>query len=311
MRNREAIANRFSEGATFALREMSRRIPSPEAGFDARVDTCAIMTLLLLLLYPSDSWYVRVPTAVLCVAAFIFSSLRNNAVFWFIVASMIMAGNYQTWFLIDNHKYLLGYWCFALFGALKASDARRNLASSARWLIALSFLFAFVWKLISSDYLDGSFFHYTLLIDERFVIVSTSLGGITGEMYELNHAAYNALTNYDSRLAAVPMTYPPGISRLAVIFTWWTLLIEMLIAAVFLWPEGGLLARWRDYLLILFILSTYALAPVLGFGWTLIIMGLAQCSDRSRLLPHLYLFAFIILQAYSFPWRTIFSQTLN
>lgn len=277
----------------------------------ARLDLYASMTLLLLLLYPSAFWYVRIPITVLCVSAFVFRRLRLDAKFWFIVAMTVMAGNYQNWFLVDNHKYLLGYWCLALFCCLQADDPKKSLSVVARWLIGLSFLFAVFWKVASTDYIDGTFFNYTLLLDDRFRAVSESLGGMTKEMSEANRAAYRALTNFDSRIEAVPLLYPRGVTNLAVIFTWWTLLIEVLVAACFLWPWGKWISKWRDYILIAFILSTYSVAPVLGFGWTLIIMGLAQCEDRPKYILRLYMMAFIILQVYNLPFRAILAGDLR
>jgi hypothetical protein len=275
------------------------------AGRADGLDLHAIMTLLLLLLYPSDFWYVRIPVTVLCVSAFVFRPLRLDPKFWFVVAMTVMAGNYQNWFLVDNHKYLLGYWCLSLFCCLQTDDPGKALAVIARWLIGLSFLFAVFWKVASGDYLDGTFFHYSLLLDDRFRAIAESLGGMTPEMTEANRAAYRALVNFDSRVEAVPLLYPKGVTYLAGLFTWWTLFIEVLVAAAFLWPAGKFISKWRDYILLAFILSTYSVAPVLGFGWTLIIMGLAQCEARLKHIPRLYMLAFIVLQTYNLPFRAI------
>lgn len=269
------------------------------------LDLYAVMTLLLLLLYPSDYWYVRIPITVLCVSAFVFRSLRFSPMFWFIAGTTVMAGNYQNWFIVDNHKYLLGYWCLALFCCLLTSEPEKSLAVIARRLVAFSFLFAFFWKLASSDYLDSTFFHYSLLLDERFRGVSELLGGMTREMIDSNRAAYRALINFDSTIASVQMIYTGGIKNLARLITWWTLFIEGAVLVSFAWPTGRVVSRWRDFILIAFILSTYSVAPVLGFGWTLIIMGLAQCEARYRYVRWLYMMAFIVLQIYNLPFRAI------
>jgi hypothetical protein len=304
MLDKQVISESYPAGAG---RETGARVlPLASLGERvARLDLFAIMTLLLLLLYPSDFWYVRIPLTVLCVSAFVFRRLRLDSSFWFVVAMVVMAGNYQNWFLVDNHKYLLGYWCLSLFCCLQTDDPRRALAAIAHWLIGLSFLFAVCWKVVSNDYLDGTFFHYTLLLDDRFRAIAESVGGMTPELTEANRTAYRALVNFDSGIGAVPLLYPKGIANLAWLFTWWTLLIEMLVAAAFLWPAGKLISKWRDYILLVFILSTYSVAPVLGFGWTLIIMGLAQCEERLKYVPRLYMLAFVILQIYNLPFRAI------
>jgi hypothetical protein len=278
---------------------------SPAAGTSTRLDLYAIMTLLLLLVYPSSFWYVRIPLTVLCVSAFVFSALRFDPRFWFVTAMVVMAGNYQNWFMVDNHKYLLGYWCLALFCCLLTEAPEKTLAQIARKLIAFSFLFAVFWKIASHDFLNSTFFHYALLLDDRFRGVSELLGGMTNELMEANRTAYRALLNFDSRIAAVQLLFTRGITYLARIVTWWTLLIELLVAVSFLWPLGKSISRWRDFFLIIFILSTYSVAPVLGFGWTLIIMGLVQCENRYRYVRWLYMAAFVVLQIYNLPFRAI------
>ncbi len=264
-------------------------------------DLYATLTLFLLLLYSDDSPWIRIPITVLCILAFIFVPLRRSAKFWFVVALLVLVSNYQNWYQADNHKYLHGYWCVALFCALHTRDPERSAGIAARWLIGLTFLWAVFWKLSSDDYLNGSFFHFSLLIDERFHRVAQGLGGLTERMNELNHAAYRALVNYDSHLSAVGLASGPAIAGVAALMTWWTLILEALIAVAFLWPEEKFISKWRDYFLLLFILTTYLVAPVVGFGWVLAIMGLAQTSNRSALLTLLYIVTFVSLQVYRLP----------
>ena len=47
--------------------------------------------------------------------------------------------------------------------------------------------------------------------------------------------------------------------------------------------------------LLLFCATTYALAPVSGFGWLLATMGLAQCRRTQRALRGAYLAVFILI----------------
>jgi hypothetical protein len=55
----------------------------------------------------------------------------------------------------------------------------------------------------------------------------------------------------------------------------------------------------RHLLLLAFCLTTYAIAPVAGFGWLLAILGLSQCPDEWRALRSAYvvIFAFITIIA--------------
>ena len=87
--------------------------------------------------------------------------------------------------------------------------------------------------------------------------------------------------------------------------SWWTLSLEAMCAAAFLVPVRSFPARFRHGLLMAFVISTYAIAPVIGFGWVLLAMGFVQCDrshPRTRLL---YLGTLLLLQAFRLPWASI------
>ena len=45
----------------------------------------------------------------------------------------------------------------------------------------------------------------------------------------------------------------------------------------------------------LFCVTTYALAPVAGFGWLIATMGLAQCRPNQRTLRVAYITVFLVI----------------
>ena len=55
----------------------------------------------------------------------------------------------------------------------------------------------------------------------------------------------------------------------------------------------------------LFALATYSIAPVLGFGWILLVLGVTQRDRRQRLLPVLYLGAFLAVLGFTSPWADV------
>ena len=87
--------------------------------------------------------------------------------------------------------------------------------------------------------------------------------------------------------------------------TAWTIGLEALIGLGFLVRRPARLAGIRDYLLLLFIASTYALAPVVGFGWLLVVMGFAQAEGPIRYLHLLYVAALLVLQLDRLPWQSL------
>jgi hypothetical protein len=55
--------------------------------------------------------------------------------------------------------------------------------------------------------------------------------------------------------------------------------------------------------------TTYALAPVAGFGWLLATMGLAQCHARQRVLRNAYVGVFVLILLYSeIPWTGVLAE---
>ncbi len=260
-------------------------------------DLALSMTLVVLMLYSSSYWYVRKPINIVCLAAILHPPLRRSKNFWLILTAIVVTSNILNWHRVDNHQYLITYWCLAICCSLLMANPARALALNARWLIGLAFLFATLWKVIfSADYLDGTFFHHTLLLDRRFEGVAALFGGLADEVFLQNHQALDQLRAYSSTLQVVQLQDSPQIFWLAQFLTWWTICTEGLIALAFLWPEGQGISRWRDWPLLLFLLTTYWVAPVVGFGCTLAAMGLAQSAPTFKVSRLFYILALFVIQ---------------
>lgn len=268
---------------------------------ERRFELVGVMTLLLLLLYSEPIWYLEFGVYGLCLAALLYRPLLSKPALWFLLTSFLAVGHFRAWFYIDNHKYLITYWCLALALALLGTKPLEVLRTNARLLIGLAFLLAVVAKLISPDYLDGSFFEGLLLTDRRFFGVSTFLGAVPPEALRASDLArLDVLTFGDVRIP-VDLPTTARLVGLAQVLTWWTILIEAAVALLFLWPEDRGPSRWRDPTLLAFIFTTYPVAPVIGFAWVLTTMGVAQCSQRGyRYWPVLYAIAFIAVMLASY-----------
>ena len=261
------------------------------------LDLALGLTLLDLLLQPVGDWRLRFPILALAAAGMLFPDLLRRVELWTGLTALVSLRVALDWPLPDNHAYLLSYWCLAVAISRVDSDPDRGLAISARWLIVGVFGFATFWKLVlSPDFAQSTFFHATLLQDPRFEDFTRLLGGLT---YEQIDAARNALDRHvdGHSLPALAATTPSArFALLARGLTLWTLAIEFSISLAFAWPSGRGPSRLRDVMLILFCTTTYAVAPVPGFGWLLIAMGLAQCttSRPTTRVAYLATFAWIL-----------------
>jgi hypothetical protein len=277
----------------------------------AHVDVLSLatrMTLLLLIIYSNNWWYVRVPMRIFCAAGIMASSLYLSSGFWFTLGIIMAWGNALNWYKIDNHQYLMTYWCLALSVSLGSPDSRRILKENACLLIGLCFAFAVLWKaFLSPDYMSGSFFQFTLLTDRRFRAFASIMGGMTEEMRILNGVRLEQMENFRKGFESVDLLYPPQLVQLAHWMTWGTVLIETSIAVAFLWPWPGRISSCRHFLLILFAGTIYAVANVPGFAWLLIVMGVAQCEPELKYTRWLYVLVFFLIQIYTVPWSTLVS----
>ena len=285
-----------------------RPLPDPgaSASEEPRVfELGATMTLLLLLFFGSDFWYLQIPLVILCSLGLLYRSMVHESNLWFLITVFLVASNFQNWYTIDNHKYLITYWCLAWYLAASSARPLEVLRVNARLLIGLAFLFASLWKILSSDFLNHEFFYHTLLLEPRFSTLSKLLGGATDQVLARSSSVARDLRSYDSALTSVAMAESARLLLLAKFLTWWTVLVEWAIALAFCWPAGKWSSRLGDALLLLFLLTTYASATVIGFGWVLSIMGMVSTSSRKARV--LYISSFLIIFLYSGPWSDFFT----
>jgi hypothetical protein len=217
------------------------------------------------------------------------------------------------WPLPDNHIYLLAYWCLAIALALGAADGQLVLRTSCRLLIGTAFLMAVVWKtVLSPDYLDGRFFRVTFLTDDRFAGSTMLLGGLTESELAENREYLRPLPEGAELLDPPPLVEPPAFRRLVAASTWGTLFTEAVVAAACLFPLQGRALIARHVSLLAFCAVTYAFAPVAGFGWLLLTMGLALCEPGAVVLRAVYVASwFLVLLHSEVPWTELLAGWLG
>lgn len=250
---------------------------------DVRYELATSATLLMLLLHmnPSLDWFARAAVIGFGVSCLLFRPLLRRAAGWIALTGVIAFAMYREGIYLDNHEYLILYWVLAIACSCFAPNPERALALSARLLIGLCFGFATFWKLISPDFASGAFFQYTLLTDGRFAEIAQGLGGVTAESLAANDASLRAYLSGNDGVSSVQLTSSAGLAVVARVMAWWTIFIEGAIALLFLLPRRFAASRWRDPFLVVFLLTTYSLAPVVRFAWVLGAMGMMQSDGRA------------------------------
>lgn len=305
--------NRAPPGASWPRIAAARARAWIEVLFEGErlFDTIGVLTLLMVVLHLVSTPELREIVLLVAVIGLVDRRVRRRPEYWFALTGLFAVNHGLLWYALDNHKYLLGYWTLALGLARLQADSLRALAVNGRLLVGLCFLFATATKLLSPEYLDGSFFEFTLLTDRRFSGVSDLLGGVSGDAIDANVAAMRDLGRPYGALTSVELQDTPRIGVMAQVMTWWTIGIEGAIAVLFLLPERLRPARVRDAFLLLFLVSTYPVATVVGFGRILAIMGLAQTPNRLGVERAAYLAAFVLLPAYQFPFAAVLRPILH
>jgi hypothetical protein len=265
----------------------------------------AQLSLLALLLAPIGTRELRACVLALAALGLVAPAAARSAALWLALAALAALRVALDWPMSDNHAYLLCTWCLALAVALAGPAPGASLASNARLLVGLAFALATFQKAWARDYLDGTFFRWALAIDPRFEALGTLLGRSAEDL-----ARTRALLRPWRPAppdAAFVETAPLFVA--AQVLTFATLLLECAVALAFLSPLRRMPALVRDASLLVFCVATYAVAPVSGFGWVLLAMGVAQVDPARAGTRRLYLAAFALLIAYrDVPWAAWLSE---
>jgi hypothetical protein len=268
-------------------------------------DLALRLTLLDLLLRPIGAWSLRPWILALAAAGLLFPVWHRQRALWLALIFLTALRVSMSWPLADNDAYLLSYWCLGILIALRAPGPASP--TPAGGLVGLVFLLAVVWKgLLSPDYLDGTFFRVTLVVDERFEGLSRLVGDMPAEVLEHNREILGQHVDGPVQAGAAPPILGARFDAFAWFATGWTLAIEAFVAIGFL-----LGARWRHAALMVFCATVYSAAPVAGFGWLLVAMGVAQCSTDEARTRWLYASVYALILVYrEIPWALLLAERL-
>ena len=259
------------------------------------------LTLVLLVLHAASSAFLAVPTRILCLLMLTLPALLRHAGLWWLLAGAIVIGNIDEWYSIDNHKYLITYWVLVCALTVRHGGL---LHTSARLLVGIAFTFAVFWKVIGGQFLDGSFFYFTSLTGPRLQPFTAALARVDLNQVTLAADSLGYLGAAGSETMSLPLPTFPSIWRAALWLSWTGLLVEATVAALHLAPSR-LLYYPRHASIIVFVALTYFLLPVVGFAFTLAVLGMAQCREGDHRLRLWYVALICVIQLTVIPWRNL------
>lgn len=271
----------MSEGV--AQRTGSRGGAPPWGDLRRSFDLAAVVTVAVVVPSPArGSLIATVALALLAAGVVLVPAVRRSPWTWGAFAGYHIVTYALAWYRLDNHDALIAYWAGALAIAAVAADRDRMAALQARWMLGATFLLAAGWKLLSSQFLSGDFFTYTLLVDTRFGAVTRLVTGVTPAQVAANgRALAEAATALDP--GPVVLDGVGAVADLAMVLTVMTIVVEAAVAISMLWSHSASAERARSIVLAAFLVATYLLVPVSRFGLVLAAMGIAQAEGHRRI----------------------------
>jgi len=269
-------------------------------------DAVAALTLFLVVIYGFVDSAFAIVSQLALLGVLLHWPLLRSPVLWAalaIVGSLVLI---QHWYSADNHKYLLVYWLWVVTIASylgPEAGAGKVLLFNARFFLVFIFLGAALQKWLSSRYMSGEMFEMCLLLDGRFRAFA-HLVGIDKSVADAALLKYTTLQSPLSEVVNNELLLPAtDRSRfVAWAVTWYDLLVQIFIGTCLV-----LNRRLADQLahaaLLFFIFTTYLPAPVFGFGWTLVVLGLTLTKDRFPRWALAYFGASVAVVLYQTPWR--------
>lgn len=235
----------------------------------------------------------------------IFPKILKEKFYWLLITIINLAVLIIHWPIADNHSFLLLYWNITILIYIWQDDPE-IITFNSRYLIGFVFLFAFLWKAVfQTDFISGEFMRFIVIDDERFRDFTVYILGIDYDtLYNYFRNYHDDYTLFNEYIRNVDI--PDRFYAITSLLTYYTITIEFIVASAFLTPFNNILTRNRDYFLMLFCLTVYAVATVEGFAWLLIIMGIAQRPgiDKTSVF---YLFTFILIFLYTkYPLFAVF-----
>ena len=250
-----------------------------------RWDIVVLGLAITVLAFDSVWWPGRALASSVCILILLAPRVADWSTTWAVIGGALTVAYVGDWASTDNHHLLII--TAVLLAALTARESERAelFGRGARYLIATAFTLAIVAKFSSADFRSGEFGELWPATDGRLADLAVRVGALDPGDRTVNGEASDLLVTQE-RAPFVPVA-----GWFAALFTWWTVIVELVIAVCFALPRRSRLAIVGDLALLLFLATTYTVVPVLGFAAILGTLGLAQ--SRHHWISALYVLGLV------------------
>ena len=256
-----------------------------------------VMTLVWVFLHIGS-----IPTIILSLTSSIsifgifYKKIRDKWQFWLVLFLSFAFGQYFNLYAMDNHMWLFGYWLLCIIVSKYYKDDKVYVYN-IKLLFFLVFMGAFAQRLIAGEFLNGKFYEFELAGgDNRFRDLVRLVLGYSYEDVIANETVVSNVQIINSAPVGsnTPLYVTFGLKYLAIFISYFSLVVDFLVG---LFAVLSIFKQKYEYyfniVLLAFIILTYAVVSVPGFGVLLVIMGLAQ--NKNEKYDFIYVLSLVIL----------------
>lgn len=287
--------------------KISSYVPNEDLNY---FDLSLVMTLLMFLFITDDIPYASLFMPLFIFPAVIFQKIRQNPFIWILL--LIYLGYFYvfkgTERYVPNHKYLYAFYTLLivliLYAKKQTSDWYSIFSASVQYMIGFIFLFATIGKFLAPEFLDGSFFEFTALTDDRLFGFTESLAQVENTNLWNGYYEFMNLIKSDNSAEVVQLPSADRLHFLAMFLSYWTIFIEGSIALTFLVNGASFLGKLRNWMLLIFIITTYPIATVPGFAILLVITAFISVrnSYTNKFWSMIFLIIFFLVPIIKLPF---------
>ena len=238
---------------------------------------------------------ISVPLMVIAVGSlFVEFNLGKNKVFWSAAMLLVLLTLIEDWTIPANHDYLLIYFIIAiLLSSSKNSEkSDKQICSQTMWLFALTFVLAGLQKLLSPQFMDGSFLSYTYHTNNFNSFILNKIPHLN-QGFQENEVVLQELLSTNPNLGKIaPLGFRLTSSQLVFKYiSWCTVGLEFLIGIVALFRIKSQVFLW---LVLAFLSAIFFIRPE-GFICVMLILAWPHLPKKKGLLHYSYIIVMILI----------------
>ena len=242
---------------------------------------CVLMITAGTGIFMGAHWSPLVPLMLaFYLATLLAPSAARNSLIWFVMAAAWVAAVMIQPSAMEDHVYLYLAWLVAIaVGLLDRDNFMDEAGRQGRYLLAIVFATATIWKLTSGSFISGAALWTSGLLDDRMAPL-LNLAGISSESLADARPQVTAVVASDGETFYISLSSYSSIALTLVALG--TIALEALIAVSYAAPDTSRLAKLRAPLLVGFGFVTYAIVPVLPFALLLAVIGCTVARFERR-----------------------------